>query len=309
MVATNRTRIVDTMELFPQHVKMPHLSSQEMAIQAARELTFALRNPAPAAPFARLSHQQHEASANIANIFKEIAAPKPSDTITMTLTKSVQQTIPSITHTEFPISIPSFLHQPRFTPPRVADADPRVEAPSPRVNRTAVKVMTPLTTAPRMLDSGIKMPTASPHFDLYKQRRQTTPSPQRKIHSAVPERVVTYLGDKTQQLIEDLRAETGQYYNTRSTTRNQTATAITRFIPAHNRRIESEYDMHVANEVTHAVTSETLNLRNLLLNPEIRPAWKKGNYNEHGRLLQGYQCGVNGTDTCFFIEHKAVPKG
>jgi hypothetical protein len=75
MVATNRTRIVDTVEFFPQHVKMPHLSSQEMAIQAARELTHALRNPAPAAPFARLGHQQHEALTKLANIFKEIAAP------------------------------------------------------------------------------------------------------------------------------------------------------------------------------------------------------------------------------------------
>jgi hypothetical protein len=28
VVATNRTRIVDTVEFFPQHVKMPHLSSQ-----------------------------------------------------------------------------------------------------------------------------------------------------------------------------------------------------------------------------------------------------------------------------------------
>jgi hypothetical protein len=33
MVATNRTRIVDTVEFCPQHVKMPHLSSQEMGIQ------------------------------------------------------------------------------------------------------------------------------------------------------------------------------------------------------------------------------------------------------------------------------------
>jgi hypothetical protein len=109
-----------------------------------------------------------------------------------------------------------------------------------------------------MLDNGMKTPTARPQFDLYKQRRQTTPSPQRKIHSAVPERVVTYLGDTTQQLLDDLRAETGRYYNTRSTTRNQTANAIMRFIPAHNRRIESEYDRHMAHEVTHAVTGETL---------------------------------------------------
>jgi hypothetical protein len=169
--------------------------------------------------------------------------------------------------------------------------------------------MTPLTNAHRMLDSDIKTPTASPHFDLYKQRRQTTPSPQRKIHSAVPERVVTYLGDTTRQLLGDLRAEIGRYYNTRSTTRNQTANAVMRFIPAHNWRIESEYDRHMAHEVTYTVTGETLNLRKLLLNPETQPAWQKGNYNEYGRLFQGHKGGIKGTETCFFIEHKAVPKG
>jgi hypothetical protein len=147
MVATNRARIVDTVEFFPQHVKMPHLSSQEMAIQAARELTFALPNPAPTAPFAWLGHQQHEALAKLAKFFKEIAAPEPSEAITMTTTKSVQQPIPSITHTEVPISIPYFLHQPRFTPPRVDGATPTVKAISPRVNQTAVKLMTPLTNA------------------------------------------------------------------------------------------------------------------------------------------------------------------
>jgi hypothetical protein len=174
MVATNRTRIVETVKFFPQHVKMPHLSSQEMAIQAARELTFTLRNPAPAAPFARLGHQQHEVLAKLANIFKEIAATEPNDTITVTTPKSVQQPIPSTTHTEFPISIQSFLKQPRFTPPRVDGA-------VPRLNRTAAKVMTPLTNVHRMLDSGMKTPSSSPHFDLYKQRRQTTPSPQRFV--------------------------------------------------------------------------------------------------------------------------------
>jgi hypothetical protein len=260
MLATNRTRILDTVEFFLQHIKMPHLSSQEMTTQAARELIFALRNPAPAAPFARLGHQQHDALAKLSNILKEIAAPEPSDAITMKTTKSVQQPIPSITHTEVPISIPSFLQQPRFTPPRVDGAAPRVEAPSPRVNQTAVKVLTSLTNKHRMLDSGIKTPTASPQCDLYKQRRQTTPSPQRKIHSAVPERVVTYLGDTTRKLLEYLRAETGRYYNTRSMTRNQTANTITRFIPAHNRRIASEYDRRMANEVTHPVTGGTLNL-------------------------------------------------
>jgi hypothetical protein len=170
-----------------------------MAIQAALELTFALRNPAPAAPFARLGHQQNEALAKLTNIFKEIAAPEPIDEITMTTTKSVQPPIPLITHTEVPFSIPSLLQHPRFTPPRVDGATPRAEAPSPRVNRTAVKMMTPMTNAHRTLNSGIKMPTASPHFDLYKQRIQSTQSPPRNAHSTVPEWVVTYMGDTTRQ--------------------------------------------------------------------------------------------------------------
>jgi hypothetical protein len=55
---------------------MPHLSYYEMDIQAARELTFALRKPAPAAPFAHIGHKQHEALACLATIFGEIAAPK-----------------------------------------------------------------------------------------------------------------------------------------------------------------------------------------------------------------------------------------
>jgi hypothetical protein len=65
----------------------------------------------------------------------------------------------------------------------------------------------------------------------------------------------------------------------------------------------------MANEITHSVTGETLNLQKLLQNPDTQPDWKKGNYNEYGRLFQGHKGGVKGTDTCVFISHKAVPKG
>jgi hypothetical protein len=239
MVATNRTRIVDTVEFFPQHVKMPHLSSQEMIIQAARELTFALRNPVPTAPFARLCYQQHEALARLANIFKEIAAPEPIENETLTTKKSVQAPIPSIPHTEAHVSIPSLLMQPHYTPPRVDGVAPRVEAPSPRVNRAATKVTTALTTNSHCtLDRGIKTPTAIPPFDLYKQRRQTAQSTPRNAHSPVPQRVVRYLGETTRHLLADLQAEPGRYYKTRSRARNQIDNTITRLVPSHNRDIE-----------------------------------------------------------------------
>jgi hypothetical protein len=65
----------------------------------------------------------------------------------------------------------------------------------------------------------------------------------------------------------------------------------------------------MANEVTHAVTGGSLNIRKMLQNPDTQPAWKIGNYNECGRLFQGHKGGVKGTDTCFFLHHNAVPKG
>jgi hypothetical protein len=78
MTGTTKKRILDKLEFFPQHVKIPHLSTYELAIQAARKLTFALRNPAPAAPFAHIGHKQHGALHKHAKKFKEIAAPEPN---------------------------------------------------------------------------------------------------------------------------------------------------------------------------------------------------------------------------------------
>jgi hypothetical protein len=127
MTGTNKTLIVDTVEFFPQHVKMPHLSSQEMDTQAARELTFTLCNPAPAAPFAHIGHKQHASLARLANIFKEIAAPKPQyEEQAMPTKPSNQAPLATMPHTEAPISIPSLIKQPRSSPPRVDTLAPRV---------------------------------------------------------------------------------------------------------------------------------------------------------------------------------------
>jgi hypothetical protein len=112
-----------------------------------------------------------------------------------------------------------------------------------------------------------------------------------------------YLGETTRHLLAELQDETGRYYNTRTRARHHTANVITKAVPPRNRNIEAEYVMHMANGITHSVTGETLNLRKLLQNPETRPNWKKGNYNEYGRLFQGHKGGVKGTDTYFF--HRA----
>jgi hypothetical protein len=75
---------------------MLHLSTADRTIQLARELTHALCNPAPAAPFAHIGYEHHEALAKLANIFEEIADPEP-------VHDSIQYDPPS----EHPRNIPS----------------------------------------------------------------------------------------------------------------------------------------------------------------------------------------------------------
>lgn len=66
---TRATRIVDTIEFFPHNSKMPHLSSADAAMRAAKDLTKALRNPHPATPFINIGDAQMEALSKLAEIF------------------------------------------------------------------------------------------------------------------------------------------------------------------------------------------------------------------------------------------------
>jgi hypothetical protein len=51
---TKGTRIFDTVEFFPSKLSMPHTSSKYLARISVLELSNALQNPAPAAPFSHI---------------------------------------------------------------------------------------------------------------------------------------------------------------------------------------------------------------------------------------------------------------
>jgi hypothetical protein len=55
---TQGIRVSDTVDFFPAHVPKPQTSSANKALDAARDLIHALENPAPAAPFIKIGHQQ-----------------------------------------------------------------------------------------------------------------------------------------------------------------------------------------------------------------------------------------------------------
>ena len=75
---TAYTRISDTIEFFPQYCKMSYRSSAENATIAATELINALKNLAPAAPFANIGDKQMEALTKLVNIFGKLTQPSPT---------------------------------------------------------------------------------------------------------------------------------------------------------------------------------------------------------------------------------------
>jgi hypothetical protein len=68
--STASERIVDTLEFFPHNYLMPQLSSDDILIMSAKDMTDALQNPHLAVPFAHVSDDTIKALANLASIFK-----------------------------------------------------------------------------------------------------------------------------------------------------------------------------------------------------------------------------------------------
>ena len=73
---TQGTRICDTVEFFPTHCTMPHVTANDAAIYAANDLITALTKPQPPHSFLSLGKEQLAALQKLANIFQR-AVNKP----------------------------------------------------------------------------------------------------------------------------------------------------------------------------------------------------------------------------------------
>jgi hypothetical protein len=63
-------RIVETVDFFPKKITLPFPSSQDLATQAAADLTQALLYPQPAGPFCQVDNEQKIALKRLASIFE-----------------------------------------------------------------------------------------------------------------------------------------------------------------------------------------------------------------------------------------------
>jgi hypothetical protein len=76
---TRSNRIVETVEFFPQKITLPFPSSQDLATQAASDLTYALLHLQPAGPFCQVRDKQTIALKRLASIFVSAKPRKTSN--------------------------------------------------------------------------------------------------------------------------------------------------------------------------------------------------------------------------------------
>jgi hypothetical protein len=73
---------VETVEYFPEKITLPFPSSQDLANQAAADLTHALLHPQPASPFCQIGNEQTIALKRLASIFEGAKQHKSKNTLT-----------------------------------------------------------------------------------------------------------------------------------------------------------------------------------------------------------------------------------
>ncbi len=77
----------------------------------------------------------------------------------------------------------------------------------------------------------------------------------------------------------------------------------------HDQKIPSLLERQEANTVSHPVTGNPMEYRQLIKDPVTRKDWQISAANEFGRLAQGVGKRIKGTDTIKFIRRSDVPKG
>jgi hypothetical protein len=78
---TRGERVVETVDFFPDKLTLPFPSAQDLATQAAAELTYALLHPQPAGPFCKVGDKQTIALKRLADIFEGAIRPKLKNVI------------------------------------------------------------------------------------------------------------------------------------------------------------------------------------------------------------------------------------
>lgn len=90
------TRICDTLEWFPKHVKIPSSSTNDIILAALQDIATALRKPTPASPLAPRTDSQVQALLDLISLLTNVYTPPDSDVQPTPSTPPVLRTLPRV---------------------------------------------------------------------------------------------------------------------------------------------------------------------------------------------------------------------
>jgi hypothetical protein len=308
---TKGTRLVDTVEFFPSRLSIPNTSSKDPTSIAALELSNALQNPAPAAPFSHIGTAQLQALRQLSDFSCSTSVwysttCTPIDTNSSQFRSTVKQGC--TTHTWMPrqpIPATSMIYPP-LAPRRSQRVTPS-QVPSPRVT-------------PRMNPNDVASPRVITALQLANVI-PLTPNPDSDNASYMPHGMA---GMNLFDTFEEEHMETPAIprYNTRARARQHSANQAHTLTPrifrpiafTNNQSItlpfkQAPKTMPMANSVINEDTVASLEYRHLIQDDSTFPVWNKEAAHEFGRLAQGVGGRIEGYNTIFFIPRQEVPRG
>jgi hypothetical protein len=306
---TKGTRIVDTVEFFPSKLYMSHTSSKDLASIAALELSNALQNPAPAAPFSHIGTAQLQELRQLSDIFPA-ALPSGTAQHAPPLTQNSSQFRSTVTqgcNTQPRMQDLPVPANPTRYPPLAPHRSHRVipnQVPSPRV-------------APRMNPSDAASPRVTPTLPLA-DVIPLTPHPSAENAPYVPQGMAGMNLFDTFE--EHMETPSLPRYNTRARASHHSANQAQFLAPRIFRPIAFTNNQNMpltqalnpipmANDVINEDTGASLEYRHLIQDATTFPVWNKSAANKFGRLAQGVGGRIEGSNTILFIPCNAVPKG
>ena len=180
----------------------------------------------------------------------------------------------------------------------------RLETISSRVAETNTNSQikaTTIRTPPRVLPTTPNLDTSKkPTASL--QERATQPRVQKTIFTDMPNQPIT-------QTIETSATNTRSRRKGRTLTQEYMLTCMQLRPTGMNARTlaSRKFPRHMLNAVLNEDTGELMEYRHLIRNPKYREIWGQAYGNELGRLAQGMEGRVKGTNTIFFISKEDLP--
>jgi hypothetical protein len=309
---TKGTRIVDTVDFSPAKLAIPSTSSKDLASIAALELSNALQNPAPAAPFSQIGTAQLQALRQLSDIFS-VALPSGTSQHAPPLSQNSSQ---------FRSTVQQGTANPKRMPRQPIPPDP-VLSPSlaPRRSQRVIPIQVPSPRVTSRVNSSDvaspRLPTALPPTTVI----PLTPHPASVNAPYMPQGMA---GVNLSDTFEDEHMETQAVlrYNTRSLAQQHSAHQAQTLSPrifspiafTNNQNItlpiqQNPLTMPMANSVINEDTGASLEYRHLIKDNSTFTVWNKAAANEFGRLAQDVGDRIEGSNTIFLIPRQAFPKG